>query len=460
MRLPSLHRLSLRPTTGADVDGDAAPLPTAPLPARPFPLMLLPPELQQRVLELLGDDPCKQDLQRICTADPPNHVLHNYCPAIFRALCFQGVNDPQNPAQVAAPYRCNIALNNGVWAPRPNGEYNPYNSPNWEWVKQFALFCSIEHLVNATYPVTAANRLLALQTLRDLGSPQLTTIPMEAFQNFVYVNIDRLPDTITQIGARAFEQCHRIPRMQLPAPDGNVPGLRQIGPRAFMDCINLQSINLPDSIIDIGRGAFKHCARLTQLTFPTNQQYTAIYPETCEACTRLTHVVIPDTNHFIGMFAFHSCFSLTHVQLGNYLQSISNNAFENCTRLQHIGAGPNGMAANHLPTTLHMIGLNCFNGCIALESIRLPNPVTTIPDGAFRNCFRLRTVNLGVRVHTIQSRAFADCTELRRIVLPNTMRYLDVRAFQNCNAELVVVHNNIEYNANDLGGVYTMINRM
>ena len=455
MRLPSLHRLSLRPTTGADVDGDAAPLP-----APPFPLMLLPPELQQRVLELLGDDPCKQELQRICTVAPPNHVLHNYCPPIFRALCLQGVNDPQNPAQVAAPYRCNIELNNGVWIPRPNGEYNPYNSPNWEWVKQFALFCSIEHLNHPLHAVTAANRLLALQTLRNLGSPQANIIPMEAFQNFVYVNIDRLPDTITQIAARAFMECHRIPRMQLPAPDPahNVLGLQRIGPFAFRHCINLQSINLPDSITEIGRGAFKHCTRLTQIAFPTNPQFTAILAETCEACTRLTHVVIPHNNQSIGMYAFGSCFSLTHVRLGNNLQSTANDAFSQCTQLRYIGAGPNANGTNNLPTTLHMLGINCFSGCHALESIRLPNALTTIPDGAFENCFRLRTVNLGVRVHTIQRRAFADCRELRRVVLPHTVRYLDVRAFRNCNAELVLVHNNVEYNANNLEGVYTVIN--
>ena len=455
MRLPSLHRLSLRPTTGADVDGDAVPLPSPPLP-----LMQLPPELQQRVLELLGDDPCKQELQRICTVDSPNHVLRNYCPPIFRALCFEGVNDPQNPAQVAAPYRCNIAQNNGVWAPRPNGEYNPYDSANWEWVKQFALFCSIEHLVHPTYPVTAPKRLLALQTLRNLGSPQAYIIPMEAFQNFVHVNIDRLPDTITQIAARAFQQCHRIPRMQLPAPDParNVPGLQRIGPMAFMNCRNLQSINLPDSITEIGRGAFKYCTRLTQLVFPTNMQFFAILPETCEMCTGLTHVVIPHTNQTIGMYAFGSCFSLTHVQLGNNLVRISNDAFSQCTRLRYIGAGPNGNGTNNLPTTLHVLGVNCFIGCTALETITLPNAVTTIPDSAFENCFHLRTVNLGVRVHTIQSRAFADCTELRRVVLPHTMRYLDVRAFQNCNAELVLVHNNVEYNANNLQGVYTVIN--
>ena len=80
--------------------------------------------------------------------------------------------------------------------------------------------------------------------------------------------------------------------------------LTNIGDRAFEGCEYLEDINLPDSLEHIGKGAFKDCYNLKYVKLP--DKLTNI-PEYCFSnCQNLEFVVIPDNIKSIEEYAFKS----------------------------------------------------------------------------------------------------------------------------------------------------------
>jgi len=434
MRLPSLHRLALRPPT-TDVDASEEEQATA---APPYQLNFddIPPELHPLIYEqLASNDPCQRDTVRACN-NAANTEMHNWCASHFRQLCHTGVLDPNNlvgyqpPPQVAAPYRCNILQGpNGLWLMNGNAEYSPYLAPNMLWMRQFALFCNIEHgRVGAN--VTPQRRQTALALLRRFGDGQLQYLPLGAFRFMPHVDLDTLPDSIQTIGPGAFEGCRGITRMQLPQ------GVRRIGQNAFAYCVNLLSIDLPDTIHSMEDAAFTNCRRLERLTFPNHPYLTQIRYRMCSNCVGLTHVIIPDNYRDILSLAFDFCRSLVSVTVSRNLSSIQNGAFRNCMALQRIGIGPDGTGG--LPDTLHHLNAQTFFNCISLETMTLPPLITTIPDFCFENCTALHTININPGITYISDRAFVNCTALARVNLPMSLLALHVRAFEGCAPELIL----------------------
>ena len=79
----------------------------------------------------------------------------------------------------------------------------------------------------------------------------------------------------------------------------------------FCGCSSLTSITIPDSITSIKDRAFEDCSSLTSITIPdsvTSIEYCAF-----ENCSSLTSITIPDSVTSIGNYAFYDCSSLTTV---------------------------------------------------------------------------------------------------------------------------------------------------
>lgn len=80
-----------------------------------------------------------------------------------------------------------------------------------------------------------------------------------------------------------------------------------------MDCCNLTSIEIPNSVADIGDKAFYECESLTSATIPNSVIY--IGEEAFSYCG-LTDIEIPMSVKGIGEKAFVRCESLTNVTFG------------------------------------------------------------------------------------------------------------------------------------------------
>lgn len=107
-----------------------------------------------------------------------------------------------------------------------------------------------------------------------------------------------------------------------------------IGPEAFCGCSVLTTVTIPNSVTSIGYSAFADCTKLISVTIPN--KITEIASDTFLNCSSLTAIVIPANVTKIGGSAFASCTCLTSVEIGNRVTSISGSAFGSCPNLNTI----------------------------------------------------------------------------------------------------------------------------
>ena len=97
--------------------------------------------------------------------------------------------------------------------------------------------------------------------------------------------------------------------------------------KTLKKCINkeIAEVVIPDSVTEIGYGAFYGCTSLTSVVIPNS--VTEIGWEAFYGCTSLTSVVIPDSVTEIGRNAFYGCTSLTSVVIPDSVTQIGWEAF-------------------------------------------------------------------------------------------------------------------------------------
>ena len=216
-----------------------------------------------------------------------------------------------------------------------------------------------------------------------------------------------LPDSLTHIGDLAFKFCKNLTSINLP------DGLTHIGDLAFYGCDSLTSINLPDSLTDVGGGAFSD----TQIRKIVNNSHFFSFHKGClinETNNKLvaflsddTTIELPDDLTHIGRGAFWYCKNLTSINLPDGLTHIGNGAFANC----------HSLACINLPDSLTHIGDSAFKFCKNLTSINLPDGLTHISDWAFYGCNNLASINLPDSLTHIGNGAFAYCEKLSYIYI-------------------------------------------
>jgi len=120
----------------------------------------------------------------------------------------------------------------------------------------------------------------------------------------------------------------------------------------------------------------------------------------------------------------------------DFVDSLDGGGFKNLSStLKHIT----------LSKSLRRIEPHTFSGCYMLESIEIPEGVTSIGSGAFLDCANLRSVSLPSSLLDIGSSAFYICRNLKSVVIPDSVKTLGIDVFQGCtNLESVHLGSSIE----------------
>ena len=189
------------------------------------------------------------------------------------------------------------------------------------------------------------------------------------------------------------------------------PGTRIICNDAFFACDCLEHIVLPDSVTHIGDGAFERCGSLKSINIPDGIEY--IGKQDFEWCGSLRNVSIPDIDKFLG-----DC-SQNRVKLFQKIMGINNRPqFDDdsseTTRKDFAGTVPDefcviysrdgkrllkaipgllrkkNVASITVKPGTEIICNNAFHGCDCLESVLLPDSVTSIGSMAFHGCESLK----------------------------------------------------------------------
>ena len=308
------------------------------------------------------------------------------------------------------------------------------------------LFKGLTSLSEVTLPVglteVPADLFNGCTSLQAVDVPAgVTKIGDRAFQN---TRISELPDltNITEIGSRAFANNPRITEVSIP------PSVTTLGD-AFYNCSGitdfvfedgtsfptlpneffygmsqLRNVTLPSDLTRLSNGMFQGCSTLEHVDFPDT--VTVIGDNAFYNCTRLKDFEIPRSVTTIGGYAFYNCDALRDMVIPNTVTSVGSYLFaesNNLLRLQFESGSP----INSLPTAM-------LQNCSSLETINLPDGVTTIPSSYFRGCSQLKHVELPQNLTSIGDYAFHDCRALENMTFPSSLRTIGQYAFYNCDS--------------------------
>ena len=196
----------------------------------------------------------------------------------------------------------------------------------------------------------------------------LTKIGISCFDGALIKQI-AIPDTVTEIGDGAFNYCEQLASIALPS------GLQKISSRMLADCRSLTSITIPASVTEIASQAF--------------------------TSSGLTSITIPSTVTTLGSSAFSNCESLAHIDIQAHVIEIPE-----------VFAEESGRTSVTLPDTVETIGRSAFISSRArLTEITIPASVTSIGDYAFAQNASMATVTcLAATPPTLGRNVFALTT--------------------------------------------------
>ncbi len=255
-----------------------------------------------------------------------------------------------------------------------------------------------------------------------------------------------IPDSVTNIGNGAFAVCSTLTNVIIP---GSVTSIEDY---AFYDCFSLTGMTIGNGVTSIGNYAFSDCYDLTDITI--SNRVTSIGDLAFSFCRSLTNVVIANNVTNIGNFAFYYCVGLTSATIPDGVTSIGNNAFSQATSLTNvtIGNGVTSIAPGTfsdcyaltditIGNRVTSIGDDAFYACRSLASVTIPDSVTSL--SGFWDCFSLTNVAIGNGVTNIGNDAFAVCTNLSRITIPSSVISIGPYAFAGCGLINVTIPENV-----------------
>ena len=96
------------------------------------------------------------------------------------------------------------------------------------------------------------------------------------------------------------------------------------------------------------------------------------------------------------------------------------------------------------------IGSGCFRDCDMLNTIILPEGITSIGEGAFADCDKLRGVYLPETVTSIGAGAFRDCVNFEAAYIPGGVTEIEKDAFAGCVKLRFIFYNGYSSDWNNL----------
>ncbi len=187
-------------------------------------------------------------------------------------------------------------------------------------------------------------------------------------------------------------------------------------PYAFLRAYYLKSINLPDSLVKIGKYAFQYCGGLGE---------------------GIKRIVLPNYLQFLDEDAFYGCDELEKLTIrGNFMwkQSwLDNNPFYYTKALAVIkNTNPNfKVEKGMLMSADGKILFRCVNEG---KRVVVKDGIETIAQGAFCGRNRMEEVVLPTSLRTICIYAFSGCQLIDNVVIPEGVEYIGFESFSFCQS--------------------------
>ena len=245
-----------------------------------------------------------------------------------------------------------------------------------------------------------------------------------------------LPQSVVNIGEGAFSGCTSLEGYTVPNH------VKTVGDYAFQNCEKMKAVVVKPSVKSIGNFAFNGCTSMTGVVFEegdevltlgyNNYQSRSTEPEgrglffDCPlVSTFIGRPLSYSTNERSGYSPFARIETLTKGHLGNPLKTIPDYLFYSVKNLKTIVYNEN--------CKLESIGKYAFGDCKSLPTQKLHNTITVIDEGAFSNCVLFTDFDLPENLMTIGSHAFENCTGLTTLKIPATTKSIGNYAYNGCD---------------------------
>ena len=331
-------------------------------------------------------------------------------------------------------------------------------------------------------------------SLQSINIPDsVTSIGEYAFYYCTSLQSINIPSSVTSIGDRTFYTCSSLQSINIPNSDTS------IGVEAFYDCRSLKSINIPDSVTSIGVCAFDGCKSLQSINIPSSvtsiggcafdrckslqsiyiSKRCPVYSDIEEAYPKIKLVDPSEVNeayalglnkhakkafndtdavenisqipfedkevecicHEHGVYTYDDAREVTSIKgwfRNNNSDIKSFNELKFFSGLKEIEGFDfyyyTSLQSITIPDSVTSIGSHAFTGCKSLQSINIPDSVTSIGEWAFGYCNSLQSINIPDGVTSIKSDAFRDCVSLQLINIPDSVTNIGYQVFQGCKS--------------------------
>ena len=217
-----------------------------------------------------------------------------------------------------------------------------------------------------------------------------------------------VPEHVKVIAPWAFTMCYGLDRVSLPS------GLETIDDYAFYYS-NMETIEIPSSVKNIGYYAFEGCDELKAVYISDLQSWCNLSFESYSSNPLyfaknlyvneelITNLIIPNGVSSIGDYAFCGA-NIQKVTISDSVTSIGENAFE-YSSVKEVIFGKN----------VESIGFYAFYSCLGLTDVRLSEKITSIDGGAFNGCSNLNAILIFNNLETVGNYAFSNCSKLEKV---------------------------------------------
>lgn len=321
-----------------------------------------------------------------------------------------------------------------------------------------------------------------------------------------------VPDGVTSIASCMFWDNQEVEEVVFP------DSLVRIGGDLFYNCKNLRKVVIPENVAEMGDNPFAGCPKLELECHSPHFQWDGhlLYQGNrlihCQIKDAPKDIQVAEGTKTIGKHVFYLCAEIETIVLPSSLKRMQNFPFSGCSvkKLEirsdayknidgivytgdmkevvgcvnstvlpelRIPEGVekidrnsffrcNGIGKVVIPSTLHSIGYNPFNGCgnIEFEShsasfrvidgrlynadaskliccprskavgeVRLPDSVIELERSAFSGCSEMTGIVLK-NVGKIGKSCFSGCTALKKVRVPDYVSYIGEWAFSHCSS--------------------------
>lgn len=245
---------------------------------------------------------------------------------------------------------------------------------------------------------------------------KIETLSEGTFKNAIKLQMTTLPDSFTRVEKYAFENCQFITEFTL----GN--NIEYVGEAVFRGATRLTTLTIPFVGSSQGLATIdKSYETMFGWIFGIiDENELLIDNNNFSIVNSLRNVIVKnDTN--ISEYAFHNVDLITYVSLPRTLKELGAHAFEGCTALQSIRLEEG--------IQIEIINESTFKDNTNLQGFKLeddsedisrtlPAVVTRVEANAFENDVTIETFTLGNTVTYIGSEVFRGCTSLKSLTLP------------------------------------------